>query len=346
MKVFIMPHWNSPYTKLLANALRDLGVNPILAPIYKFRLFWYTIWLNGWPDVIHIQWQHQFFVGSSWLFTIVSTFIFFVQLISLRLLGIRFVWTIHNIINHEQEKAGWELAACQLLARLVNQLIVHCETAKTEVSQAYKIPLDKITVIPHGTFAPLFADTSSQSKEIARRKLRLDSEQKVFLYFGLIRTYKGVDDLLLAFNRLNAPQAQLLIVGKVKTDNLLAEINTLAEQDKRVVTRFEFISDQDLATYICAADFVVLPYKRSLTSGALSPTAVYQRPIIAPKLGCLAEVPAAGALLYDPNNPNGLYHCLQEALSASSELMGHALHQYDAQFCWSDIAARTAHLYQ
>lgn len=345
MKVFIMPHWDSPYTKLLANALSDLGVNPILAPVHKFRLFWYTIWLNGWPDVIHLQWQHQFFVGSSWLFTIVSTFIFFVQLISLRLLGIRFIWTIHNLINHERDKAGWELAACQLLARLVNQLIAHCDVAKQEVSREYKIPLEKITVIPHGTFAPLFADIPPLSKTAARRKLNLGSGQSIFLYFGQIRDYKGVDNLIEAFRRLDAPQARLLIVGKVETEQLLAEISAMAAQDERVITHFEFVSDELLAAYICASDFVTLPYKWSLTSGAVSPTAVYRRSVIAPRLGCLIELPEEGAITYAPDNKNGLYDSLQKALSACSESMGNALHQYDAQFCWSSIAKLTVELY-
>ncbi len=346
MKVIIIPQGTNPYTRLLADALVECEINAILAPMYKLRLLWYAVWQNGKPDVIHLQWQHHFFIGPSWLYTIISTIIFFIQIFSLRLIGIKFVWTVHNVVHHERDKEKWELLACRLLSKTVDQIIVHCQSAKQEISQAYKVKAKKITVIPHGTFAPLFTDFPVLSKKVAKDKLGLSAEQIVFLNFGLIRPYKGVDDLIEAFYQLQAPQARLVIVGKTKTDNLLTKISTLAAEDNRILTRLEFVSDKELSVYICAADFVVLPYKNSLTSGVVSPTAVYSRPVIAPKLGCFCDLPQDGALLYLPQQEDGLLHSLQKAMTAPSEVMGQVMHQYDAQFCWSHIATRTAQLYQ
>jgi glycosyltransferase involved in cell wall biosynthesis len=350
MRVIVTPYGgdDNPYLKLLATALEDAGLDVHLASL-SFLPLWGAVLRHGWPDVIHLQWQHRYFVVRkepwTWIgWAVLRTLSFFLQLLTLRLLGIRFVWTVHNIVNHRGLHAKWELSACRLLARLVNGIIIHCDRVRPTVAAAYDVAPDRLHVVPHGHYADWYPP--SRNKREARRMLALSDNAPVFLFYGLVKEYKGLDRLLKAFAALRDQTARLVLLGKPSPQSLGHHLAKEAAADDRVTVCFEFIPNDRLVAYIGACDLVVLPYERSLTSGAGILAASYSRPILAPDEGCVGEFPAEAAILYDPAKPDALPRALEQALSAPLPLMGTAAKRYVEQFSWSLVATETSKLYQ
>lgn len=348
IRVIITPYDGdaNPYLKLLATSLETAGLQVSLAWLYHLPL-WSAVLKCGWPDVIHLQWHHRYFTVRKWPWVgwaILRTVLFYLQWLTLYLLGVRFVWTVHNIVNHEKHQAGWELLACRLLSRLADSIIVHCAAARPVVAAAYRVAPERLCVVPIGHYVDWYPP--APAREEARRTLGLPDDVRVFLFYGLIRKYKGLDRLLEAFADLQEEKTRLILVGKPFSESLGHLLSVQAASDPRVMVHFEFITNDHLITYLSACDLVVLPYVDSLASSAAVLAASYGRPVLAPRRGCMGELPAEAAILYDPEMPDGLQMALEHALSAPLMAMGSAAKSYIEQFPWSLVAARTLMVYQ
>lgn len=129
-------------------------------------------------------------------------------------------------------------------------------------------------------------------KSIAREKLDIEANEKMILFFGFIRKYKGLDLLLeaMADQRLAQQKIKLLIAGEFYENAKPYQelIDRLALTD-RVVCHTHFIADPDVRYYLCAADAVVQPYRHATQSG-VSPLAYhFERPMIVTNVGGLAD---------------------------------------------------------
>ncbi|HFQ93827.1 MAG TPA: glycosyltransferase, partial [Anaerolineae bacterium] len=254
---------SNPYIQLLTESLAARGVQVGLAYPGYWTL-WRAVRAHGRPDVVHIQWQHPLFLASRLDKTIVRTILFFWQWLTLRLLGVRFVWTVHETLHFGARRAGWEMAASRLLARLVDRMIVHCQTAVPLVANEFRVDTARFSVVPHGHYDGYYPPAPAQAA--ARANLGLPADAKVILFFGHIRPYKGVDKLIETFSRLDEASARLILLGEPhgETPWLAPQLAEQAAADERIMTRFEYIPDDELAVYLAACDVVALPYTDSL----------------------------------------------------------------------------------
>jgi beta-1,4-mannosyltransferase len=110
------------------------------------------------------------------------------------------------------------------------------------------------------------------------------------LFFGNIRPYKNVPQLLAAFRGLNRQDVQLMIVGQPGGGIDSRQLEQLAGADPRIQLRLEFVDDHDVPLYLGAADLVVLPFDSILNSGSALLALSFNRPILAPRLGSLPEI--------------------------------------------------------
>ena len=95
----------------------------------------------------------------------------------------------------------------------------------------------------------------------------LEENASIVLFFGQIRPYKNIPELIRVFSRLQRTDARLLIVGGVSNDRLEREVREAAS-DERVLLRLGPIPDDQLHRYLAAATLVVLPYREILNSGS------------------------------------------------------------------------------
>lgn len=236
--------------------------------------------------------------------------------------GGRLFWTIHNAVSHEAPFPELEARLCQALAERAEVIHVHSPRVPALVADWYGLPEHKVWVGHHGSYIGWYdadpGDIEHIDRAVARRWLGVPNDAKVLLFLGQIRAYKGLSRLIDAFKHVRAeqPDAWLVIAGGAHGFDL-AELQQQLRGVDHVITRFERIPDDRLRHYLHAADFMVVPYTRVLTSGSVVLASSFGLPTIAPDLGLIGETVRDGdtGLLYQPEEPASLLATLQRAMS-------------------------------
>ena len=133
------------------------------------------------------------------------------------------------------------------------------------------------------------------TKEEARQYLGIANEEKLLLFFGFIRKYKGLDILLDAMkllqNNLAASHIKLLIAGEFYEDRKPydEQIENLGIKDQ-LILRTNFIADSEVKYYLCAADVVVQPYRNATQSGVTPLAYHFEKPMIVTNVGGLPSL--------------------------------------------------------
>ncbi|MCB0715747.1 MAG: glycosyltransferase family 4 protein [Chitinophagaceae bacterium] len=140
----------------------------------------------------------------------------------------------------------------------------------------------------------------------ARKKLNIEANQKLILFFGFIRKYKGLDLLLQAMTdeRIKNMGIKLLIAGEFYDNkNLYQEFITQHQLSDQIILKADFIKDDAIKYYVCAADVVVQPYKNATQSGVTPLAYHFEKPMIVTNVGGLPDmVPhEKSGLVVEPN---------------------------------------------
>lgn len=133
-------------------------------------------------------------------------------------------------------------------------------------------------------------------KEEARRHLGLSVDEKIILFFGFIRKYKGLDLLLEAMSILKNFKSQtlnikLLIAGEFYEEEkpFRDQIEKLGIKDQ-LILRTDFIPDSEVKYYLCAADVVIQPYRNATQSGVTPLAYHFEKPMVVTNVGGLPSL--------------------------------------------------------
>ncbi|GAC1431151.1 MAG: glycosyltransferase family 4 protein [Chitinophagaceae bacterium] len=151
-------------------------------------------------------------------------------------------------------------------------------------------------------------------KETARKELGIDNGERIILFFGFIRKYKGLDILLDAMHILKYPVPnsqfpvpKLLIAGEFYEDEKIyrQKIDELGISDL-LILETHFIADSEVKNYFCAADVVIQPYRNATQSGVTPLAYHFEKPMIVTHVGALPDyVPHEKAgLVAEPTAPS------------------------------------------
>lgn len=337
---------SNPYQLQLGRALADRGYTVSMASGSGWFPLLGAYRSRGKPAVVHLHWLHPYIIGRGPLTSSIKGLRFLVELALLRVLGVRLVWTVHNLYEHERRAPRVENRVKRAVMYLASAGIVHCESARQATTDALQLSgrqRRKLTVIPHGHYANWYPDNATRSA--ARERLGIDEASTVFLFFGRIQPYKNVPGLIEAFRSIPDDDARLLVVGEPRNPSLADAIESAGRHDPRIHLVFGYVPDESVRSYFAAADAVVLPYRNVLTSGSAVLAASFGRAVIAPRIGCIADRFDTGAgLIYDPE-ADGLETALARGLRLA---LGRIGLQYYAEIVdpgWSEIAAATATAY-
>ena len=359
MKVLFLPYWNAsenPYQSNLARALEHRGVQVLnlhehsSRPSRRLPLL-SGIWAYGKPDILHLHWSHPYTVTNSLWRSLIRGNRFLFELALLRMLGVCVVWTVHNLLHHERHHPAIERFFTRRLARAAKGVVVHCEAAKDLTLDAYKLPhrnADKMHVVPHASYIGDYPNEVSRSQ--AREALDLDEANRVFLFLGTLRPYKGVERLVQVFRGLDAPHALLIVAGKPMNDDVLRALEARRKNDSRIRIYPGFVPDGEIQTYMNAADVVVLPFTDVLTSGSALLAMSFAKPIIAPRVGCIPEIVGCdGGFLYRADCETGLADSLTAAIAIPGSRLGEmGTRNFKAvqPLNWDAVAERTFGVYK
>ncbi len=351
LRVLSMPDYrrDNPYQRLLADALAGQGVESVGGRPGRRQPFPILLaWLRaGRPGVLHLHWTHEYLKGRDGP-TRLNRLRLLGQLRLLRRLGVRLVWTMHNLGGHDGGASTAEAAVHRAVIELADAVICHCSAARDAAIAAYHLDVSraaKLAVIAHGSYIGAYPDLVTTAQ--ARDRLGLSDAGPVLLFLGAVRGYKGTDALVAAFRAIDAPSARLLIAGRTRGEGIEARLTAAASADPRIVLALRFIPDDELQVWLRAADAVVLPFRDILTSGSAILALSFGRPVVAPALGCLPEtVPHDAGVLYDPDAPDALAGAIRRTLAGDLRAMGVAARARAEALDWSPIAEATATLYR
>jgi glycosyltransferase involved in cell wall biosynthesis len=195
------------------------------------------------------------------------------------------------------------------LLSLVDAHVVHSSFDLQAIPAAYSLDNAIVRVMPHGPYSHVVAPGAEPANAGDDSPFRL-------LYFGVVRPFKGVEDLVTAFSSLDRDQASqfhLSIVGETWEEWTAPDEAIARSPHSDLIERVDrYVSDEELAAYVTRADAIVLPYHRSSLSGPLHIALTAGLPVIVTAVGGLLEVVRdyAGAILVPPQDPNALREAL------------------------------------
>jgi D-inositol-3-phosphate glycosyltransferase len=131
------------------------------------------------------------------------------------------------------------------------------------------------------------------SMEEARKKLNLNANDKIILFFGLIRHYKGLDILMEAMNHqeIKKQNIKLLIAGEFYEDKQpYLELIQKHQLQDQVILHDKFIANEDVRYYFCASNLVAQTYRNATNSGVTMVGYFYEKPMLVTNFGGLAEI--------------------------------------------------------
>jgi len=347
VKVAFLPEWfNNPYQVRLREHLTRKGVQMVSlgrTPLHIVKGI-----IRERPDILHLHWLHAFYEARSGLLSAFKMGLSMPGLATAKRVGVRLVWTVHNLTHHENPRPLLDRSFTAFVIRRADAIIAHCATARRHVIEKFGLEDEsKLHVIPHGHYVGSYANEIGRTE--ARKRLGIPGDDLVLLFFGQIRPYKGVLELVDAFTALNRRDVRLMIVGKPLTEESIMLLERRIDGHAQITFRPGFVPDDEVQVYMNACDAVVLPYHDILTSGAAVLAMSFGRACVAPRLGCINDwLDDKGAFLYESDRPGGLSRAMQAAIERRTDLprMGaHNLRQA-SEWDWSDVAEETLAVYR
>ena len=178
------------------------------------------------------------------------------------------------------------------------------------------------------------------SKEEARKKLGINQDEKLVLFFGFIRKYKGLDILLNAMKILkreyNVHNLKLLIAGEFYEDekNYSDLLNDPLIKNN-LILHTNFISDSEVKYYFCAADCVIQPYRNATQSGVTPLAYHFEKPMIVTNVGGLPSlVPDKKVGLIAEPNPGNIAEKIIEYFTLREEFFLPHLREEKKKYTW------------
>ena len=261
------------------------------------------------PSVLVLQW---------WTGAALHTYLALASVASWR--RARIVVEFHEALDTGEARIGlvgrYVRALMPRLLGKVDGAVVHSRFDLELMRKSYALGGKPIRVIPHPPYSHY------RSGEAAREAPRNACN---FLYFGVIRPFKGVEDLVAAFDSIPPGEIErywLTIVGETWENwTLPQELIGRSRYRDRITFVNRYVSDEEADALFGGADVVVLPYHRSSQSGPLHIALHLGLPVVTTRVGGLVEAVDGfeGAFLCEPRNQESLLAAMRAAAGVAGQ---------------------------
>ena len=272
------------------------------------------------PDILYFDWVHSFILGKSLWWSWLKSLVFVLEILFAKYFKkIPMVHTLHNLQNHAGLYLGLERIIYGFFLRNCSKIRVYSETTKQNAIVKFGLNPDKIQVIQDLPFH--FYYENNCSKKEAKKQLNLDENAFVYLFFGEIKPYKGLQNLLPVFNKIAKENGVLLIAGKSYDADFLDSLQKITGDNKQVLWFHRFIEDREVQLFFNAADVILLPFVRIDHSGSIDLAMSFSKPIITLKTASTEKLLASQTeLLF--GQPEDIEKCLQAVKKINLETIG------------------------
>jgi glycosyltransferase involved in cell wall biosynthesis len=322
--------------------------------IRRHRRLWKAVqlqgYLSGWREVLgsigrnripvlHIQWCKVPFL-DVWMMRRAQK------------QGTRIVYTVHNALPFGDRRESVRRAYRKLYRQADALVVLSRFVGQQILDQVDGSVARKIHVIEHGI---LELDFPIPDREAARAELKLERDAEVVLFLGRICAYKGIADLIDAFEiaRRHRPRLRLIIAGDPEDSFEPYQVQIRRLGITGIVQAHpRFVSERFKSTLFAAADVAIMPHREASQSGMGLEALAVGKPIVATRVGGLVELVDEDVNGYSVpvSDPRALARALtrffslprsaQAAMAAASGALGRE------RFAWSTIAYKHVALYR
>jgi len=309
---------------------------PFLFPfLFQMGLFFYLISfsLRSKPDIIYTR----------------STTIGIAQELIKALFGVPLVTEINGKKPDEARMNGapeWKIRLISFFERrfyrVSDKLIAVTSGLKDWLIDDYKIPPDKISVIPNGADVKVF---KPMDQRVCQEELGFNEDSLYVCFVGMLQVWQGLEYLIEAapYILVKIPNVKFLIVGDGVARNRLMElVNSKGLKEHFVFTGQ--VAHQQVPVYINACDICVAPYIRGKMGFSLKLLEYMAcgKPVITsinfqPIENCLAGI------IVEPEKPSALADSLMRLLRNEGlrEIMGRNGRELVVrEFTWESVVRK------
>ena len=272
--------------------------------------------------LVVLQWSTVYWTPFYWLF--------------LKSLGKRrkpkSVFICHNVMEHEPNRI--KSAISRRVLNRADFFITHPQWDRNNLERWLgPSRAGAIRICPHPAYEHLSQPVLSKAEAKAALGIRAE---RVVLFFGFIRDYKGLRYLIESLPQVRAKlDVHLLIAGEVWGDakpyhELISQLGISAS-----VTFVEgYIPNEEVARYFAASDLVVIPYVSATQSGIVQLAYGFGKPVVVSRVGGLPEVVEEGV--------TGYLVPPQDSASISNAVLDFYQHHREAAMCEAVCHKRSA----
>jgi glycosyltransferase involved in cell wall biosynthesis len=259
------------------------------------------------PDVVHFSIGFQSFGKSR-----VSNFTGLSLVFLCRLFGLKVIVLLHNlaaVVDLEKvkqkpsfvNKAGIKVATRLILT--ASRVVVMVKSYADYLKKHYKNT--GVLFIPHGS--------------MSHKCLSIDPEDKVVLLFGHMGPFKGIPNLLRAFQNISKERKDIqLVIAGANHPNFTGYLDDFVKNAPPKVVFTGYVPEKDLCKVFGMVDVVVTPYLLATgTSGVFHLACGFGKPVVSSDLPEIRELleEGASALLVPPGDSDALGNAILEVLN-------------------------------
>jgi glycosyltransferase involved in cell wall biosynthesis len=241
------------------------------------------------PDLLIFNWFTPFTALQYWV----------ISALVKKYTRARILFICHNVVPHEP--TAFDRMFTLPVLKKGDFFLVHSGEDANALKEL--LPEANVKKAYHPVY-DIFPDPGIPANEA---KNKLGAGKKTLLFFGLVRTYKGLEYLIRALPLLQEHgEIDLLVVGefwdnKKKYESLISDLGIGAHV--KIIDRY--VPNEEVGLYFRAADLVILPYVSATGSGILQIANHFEVPCVASRVGCFPEMidPGKTGYLVDPADP-------------------------------------------
>jgi len=183
----------------------------------------------------------------------------------------------------------------------------------------------------------------AEPKEELKKKYGFTPDERVVLFFGLVRSYKGLDILIDAMKKidLNKYRIRILVAGEFydEKEKYTASIQAGQKQNFTILDRF--VTQQEASEIFKLSDLLVLPYKTASQSGVLADALNFELPAVVSNHPGLTEFirDEKNGMIFENKNADALAAKIQKFFSDETlrDSMRSELGKLKQQLSWENF---------
>ncbi|MFQ6610351.1 MAG: glycosyltransferase [Fidelibacterota bacterium] len=278
------------------------------------------------PNLLIIRFWNPFFAPLSG---------YIANYVKRRLPNIHIMAICDNIIPHERH--WFDVPFIRYFFKKVDSFLVLSSSVESDLKLLVANP--RFKKIYHPIYHVFGKPVSAVE---ARKKLGL-TQKHIILYFGYVRSYKGLDTLIIATRKLKTllNDFQVIAVGE-SYEGVEKYENLIRANDVQDVLKWEnqYIPDDRVKLYFSAADVISLPYHSATQSGIVPIAFHFNKPVVVTRVGGLPEVINEGksGFIINPGDSEALAHTLADGLKNRSfeKMIPHVIEE-KKRFTWESM---------